>query len=143
MAPLTPPPRPYNLVRAEFLISQVLRYGMFLCAATIALGLGLRLLSPSPSLGVSSQEGLRDLLQGQRSSSYQVVSSFEGFYQGLIRFEPDTWIAFGLLLLILLPITRVGMTVFLFLIEGDFIFLGITLFVLVVLLFGMIFGKHF
>ena len=47
----------------------------------------------------------------------------------------------GLLLLIALPIARVGMTVVLFLIEGDFVYLGITLFVFAVLIAGIAIGR--
>ena len=47
----------------------------------------------------------------------------------------------GLVLLISLPIIRVGMTVLLFLIERDWVFMFITLFVLMVLLGSIFYGK--
>ncbi|MBI3336126.1 DUF1634 domain-containing protein [Candidatus Peregrinibacteria bacterium] len=62
-------------------------------------------------------------------------------YAGLRRGDPDTWLAAGLLLLIGLPILRVGLTMVLFLLDQDKTYFLITLFVFVILLSGIFLGK--
>ncbi|MDR5708920.1 MAG: DUF1634 domain-containing protein [Armatimonadota bacterium] len=57
--------------------------------------------------------------------------------RGLARGDPTAILQLGLLLLILTPILRVAMTVFVFAAEGDWIFVSIAAGVLVLLLLGL------
>ena len=114
-----------RLSRAEFLISNVLRYGVLLCAFFLAMGLLLAFYQhtpidfmPRPVLYYPSQ-----------------------IFAGLMARNPEAWIATGLVLLVALPIVRVALTVVLFWIEGDKVYLAITLLVLTVLLSSLFMGS--
>jgi uncharacterized membrane protein len=132
--------RPESLVLAELAISYALRVGVLCCSVVFASGLILKLIQSSRG-GPSSKELLQKLTSGAESIPFFVPSSLSDFMEGLRLGNSDTVIAFGLVLLIALPIIRVSMTVVLFAIERDWIFLLITLIVLSVLLSGIIFGK--
>jgi uncharacterized membrane protein len=132
--------RPESLVLTELAISYALRMGVLCCSAVFASGLILKL-TRSSTQGPSSKELLQKLTSGAESIPFFVPSSISDFMEGLRSGNSDTVIALGLILLIALPIIRVSMTVILFLIERDWIFLLITLIVLSVLLSGIIFGK--
>lgn len=117
--------RDSELNRAELFISNVLRHGVLLCAFFLAMGLGLAFakgvvidFSPRPVMTVPSE-----------------------IFSGLAVFNPEAWIATGLFLLVALPIVRVALTVGLFWIERDKVYLAITLLVLAVLLTSLFFGK--
>jgi uncharacterized membrane protein len=104
------------LQQAEIAIAWVLRGGVALAGALIALGLFARLLSGEAPPILSPLSGLHGL-------------------------GPDSLMTLGLLVLIALPVVRVAMTVILFVVERDYIYLAITGFVLFVLLFGLFFGN--
>jgi uncharacterized membrane protein len=125
--------RSVTLLRAEFWISFVLRYGVLLCATIISVGLGLKLFSSSGQLvqGLTSGLILQDNAVPRTVGEYRV---------GLGSANPDVVISLGLWFLISLPVLRVGMTVVLFVLERDWIYLGISLFVFVVLLSSILCG---
>jgi uncharacterized membrane protein len=129
------------LAKAELAIAYVLRYGVILCAVVIALGLSARLLHLVPvherSSALVAQLKAADLT----AEPAAVPRTPSELGTGLKAFDPDAIMSLGLLLLIALPIVRVGMTVVLFLIEGDFVYLGITLFVFAVLIAGITLGR--
>jgi uncharacterized membrane protein len=127
-----------RLLRNELLISQVLRFGVILCGAVIGLGLIGRL----GGWGAGSTSGvIHTLLDGQRIAGYRPPAAPAPLLHGLFHLDPDTWMATGLILLISLPILRVGLTVVLFLLEGDFVFFGLTLAVFSVLLLSILLGR--
>jgi len=126
--------------RTEIVISYVLRVGVILCATIIALGV-LLTWTNSKSFDHFSEHTLPALTSGQVISDISFPQSAAEFYAGLTTLNPSVIIAFGLFLLILLPVVRVALTVVLFFLERDYAYLSITLFVLCVLLSGLIFGK--
>ncbi|MEO5970139.1 MAG: DUF1634 domain-containing protein [Bdellovibrionia bacterium] len=128
------------LLVTEQWIAFVLRYGVILCALIISFGLVLRVFHLAPVAG-NSEQIVRDLTSGIVSKDIPVPRSLSEFLIGLSQASPDVFISLGLLVLIALPILRVSMTVVLFLIERDLIYLGITLFVLSALLTGVFMGK--
>ncbi|MGZ3653255.1 MAG: DUF1634 domain-containing protein [Bdellovibrionota bacterium] len=129
--------KPENLIRTELLISYVLRYGVLLCLGVIGIGLAARLaLAPG-----GNAEVVRALVSGLVPGDYHPPSSAAALFAGAWHFQPDVIIALGLVMLISLPILRVALTTLVFLVERDWIFFGITLVVLCVLLTGVIFGR--
>jgi uncharacterized membrane protein len=124
-----------ELLRAELWISYLLRYGVLLCLFVIGTGLGARLV-----LG-GSDAVVATLTAGQASADYCPHATPGALLGGVARFEPDTVIEFGVVLLILLPILRVAFTSLLFLRERDWAFAFLTLAVLGILLTGLLFGK--
>lgn len=109
---------------SELLISRVLRIGVYTAATIIACGLILTVVT-----GSSGYEG----------SSFP--TSIQAVWSGLKELKPAAIISLGLLLLIATPVIRVGLSVFLFIQEQDYLYTGITLLVLVILLFSLMFGK--
>lgn len=127
--------RETELARAELLISYVLRYGVLLCLAVIGAGLALRMASPG------SGPLIQVLLQGGAPTTALPPTALSALWQGATRLDPDTVIAVGLVMLIGLPIARVGFTTLIFLRERDWAFCAITLLVFSVLLAGIFLGK--
>lgn len=132
--------RPAKLVRTELAIAFVLRFGVLLCGLIIMVGVVLTWLNPA-SLHTFAQDVLPRLVSGAMVDNSGVPRRIPDLVSGLIAFHPAVVISCGLLLLILLPVTRVAMTVVLFLFEGDYLYFFITFFVLTILLSGLIFGK--
>lgn len=64
-------------------------------------------------------------------------SSFLGIFQGLRQLDGKAIIQFGTLLLIFTPVTRVVFSIFSFLIERDYLYVLIGLFVLMVILISL------
>jgi len=128
-----------RLLKTELLISHFLRYGVILCALVIGLGLFTRLAHVGTIPG-SSRATIAILTSGGALASDPPAHDLPTLVRGIADHSADLTMAAGLLLLIALPIVRVGMTVFLFLFEADWAFFGITVFVFAVLLFGIGFG---
>jgi len=129
-----------ELIRAELIISFLLRTGVIVCGAVIGLGLFLRL-THLGAVDQSSPQIISDLLSGGVLTSYQPVSSLWDVLNGIADGRSDIFMTAGLLLLIALPIVRVAMTVIVFFHERDWPFMSITLFVLAVLLSGVFLGR--
>lgn len=125
-----------QLIQAEIIISWVLRIGVMLCGAIISLGIVAKFISVE-----SSQQLISDLMSGQTHIDFAATASPLTILTGIAHFNADSIIIAGLLLLIALPILRVALTVILFFHERDWPFMGITLFVLTVLLSGIFLGK--
>jgi uncharacterized membrane protein len=65
------------------------------------------------------------------------LSSIASVFSGILVFHGDAIIQFGILLLIFTPILRVVFSIFGFLIERDYLYVSIGLFVLAVILFSL------
>lgn len=122
------------MVRVENWISTTLRIGVGVCSIALLIGLILGV-SSSSEFGIT-----QELFRGEELSAPAILS-FSEVLHGLLSGKGQAWVFLGIFLLILLPIIRVGMTLFIYLFEKDYLFVGITGFVLTVLLFGLIFGK--
>jgi uncharacterized membrane protein len=112
----------------ELWISRVLLFGVLLATAIILAGLALFL-----AKGGGSGQSLSGLVDQQR-----MAASLVSILHGVARADGKSLIRLGLLALILTPIARVAMSLFLFLREGDRIFTLITAAVLCILLGGLI-----
>jgi uncharacterized membrane protein len=116
----------------EILISRVLRAGVIVAAALIAAGALLFLIQgPGPGDPTS-------LAQLDSRSSLPFSVSPRTIWQGVTHLRAAAVIELGLLVLILTPVARVGMTVVLFAKQRDRTFVAITTVVLLVLLVGLL-----
>ncbi|MDI3297957.1 MAG: DUF1634 domain-containing protein [Bacillota bacterium] len=106
----------------ELLISRVLRGGVLLSAAIMFAGLVLLFLHPA-------------------GRSYARPGGFEQVFLELGRGDPLAVIDLGILVLVLTPIARVLLSVFVFLRERDLTYTAVTLFVLLVLVASFLLGK--
>ena len=108
----------------ELIVSKVLRIGVLISAGVIMWGL-LQLLIT----GVS----------GYPEGTYPVTLG--SVIQGITELKSVAIIQTGLFLLILTPVLRVASSLFVFLKEKDYLYVGITLTVLSILILSFLLGK--
>ena len=113
--------------RAEEIIGKLLRTGVLISAFVVFAG-GILYLR---------QEGhaARDFQTFHGVS--RPLRTMAGVARGAIALDPQSIIQLGLLLLIATPIARVGFAVAAFALERDWLYVGLTLLVLGVLLFSL------
>ncbi len=108
-------------------IGNLLRIGVVISSLIVLIGGGLYLTRhgnelPNYHIFLGEPSELRNVL-----GIMKIASSYSG--RGIIQF--------GLLLLIATPVMRVAFTVISFIIQRDMVYVGVTLIVLAVLLFGL------
>jgi uncharacterized membrane protein len=116
--------------RLQVLIGRLLRWGVLLSALVVLAG------------GV--------LFLARHGHEHPDYSAFRGepewtrhpaaFIRALAHGAGQAWIELGLLLLMATPVARVALSVFVFLREGDRLYVGLTLVVLAVLLYSLWFS---
>ncbi len=110
--------------KTELFISKFLKYGVITSGTVITLGFILFV-----ATGTS----------GYDDGSFPL--ELHQIALGLISLKPYSIIQSGLILLILLPVMRVALSVVLFFRERDFLYVKITLLVLMILLVSFLIGK--
>ena len=129
------------LTRMELIISYALRVGVLLSAAVILVGILLFAVRQDTGYARVLPHHLKDILTfHQRSGPGFFPTSLSAVLQGSMAGKPYAIIELGMLLLILTPIVRVALSVFFFLAERDWLYVGVTLFVLAVLTFSLFSG---
>jgi len=108
----------------ETIISNVLRFGVILSAIIIFIGLIIFLIT-----GNSGYTG-----------NYYPTNPLE-ILKGLISLKSYAIILTGLLILILTPVFRVGVSIIVFFQEKDFLYVKITSLVFIILLISFVLGK--
>lgn len=118
---------PSKSAHIEYIVSNVLRYGVLLSFLIILIG--------SVMLFVQGGQAAIVRLTGAPNphNPAQVLSE-------LFRAQPKAIIDFGLMLLIATPVMRVAVSVIAFLVEEDIVYTLVTLFVLGVLLASFFLG---
>ena len=111
-------------------IGKILRYGVVLSTAVVALGVVLILVAPPP--------GTPDTLQGTLAAKFGVPTlSPAALLAGLGRGSALSILQLGTLILLATPVVRVAASVLLFFRQRDMLYVGITLLVLCMLLFAV------
>lgn len=129
------------LTRMEMVISHALRAGVVLSAAVILVGILWFALAQNTGYARVLPHHLQDILTFHQSSGPGFFpTSLSAVFQGAIAGKPYAIIGLGMLLLILTPVVRVALSVFFFLFQRDWLYVGITLFVLTVLAFSLFSG---
>jgi uncharacterized membrane protein len=108
----------------EIIVSNFLRIGVLLSAVIVAIGLIVFLVS-----GNSGYTG-----------SYFPTTPSEVF-KGILLFKPYAIILLGLMILILTPVFRVGVSILVFIKEKDSLYVKITSVVFIILLISFVLGK--
>jgi uncharacterized membrane protein len=120
----------YTDAQVERLLGNLLRTGVILAGAVVAVGGVLYLARhgmEAPAYGVFHEESSR-------------LRTLRGIASGMLALRGRGVIQFGILLLIGTPIARVALSVYGFVRERDYVYVGITLFVLALLLMSL-FGQ--
>lgn len=112
-------------------LGAVLRFGVILAAATVALGAAIYLV----------RHGLEAPAYGSFHGESANYRSIPGILSGVAQFRGRGIIQLGLLLLIATPITRVALSGYFFLRHRDWLYVGVSCLVLTLLLFGLVTGK--
>lgn len=113
-----------KIEEVEITISRLLRIGVLLSAAVIAIGLVMFLITGQ---------------SGYAGSSYPATPG--QILHGLINFKSYAVILTGLLILIFTPVFRVGVSIIVFTKEKDFLYVKITLLVFIILMISFLLGK--
>ena len=117
-------------------LSYVLRGGVFLAGAIIAFGFFVHTLHVGQVTDQSAQI-LSELKSGQLIYSFQPPRRSSDFITGLSHLSANVIMALGLMMLIALPMLRVAITSILFLLQRDYLYFGISFWVLFTLIIGM------
>ncbi len=129
------------LTRMELVISHVLRIGVLLSAAIILAGILLFALRQDTGYASLHPHQLGQLLAfHQTQGPGYFPTSVPEVLAGTRAGKPYAIIGLGLLLLIATPVLRVALSVFFFLAQRDWLYVGITLFVLAILLVSFFMG---
>ncbi len=123
--------RSWNDLRIEVIIGALLRTGVMLAAAVVLFGAVVYL----------ARHGQEIASYGIFRGEPETLRSVSAIARGALHMSGRAIIQLGLLLLIATPVARVAFSAVAFAIERDFLYVGITLFVLGVLLYSL-FGSH-
>jgi len=113
-----------KIISAEIVVSKVLRIGVLVSGFVILLGLILYLAAGD---------------SGYPADTYP--TTLIGILQGTGSLKPAAVILFGLFLLILTPVLRVGITILVFVKAKDYLYVGITSLVFIILIISLLLGK--
>jgi uncharacterized membrane protein len=121
-------------IQAEIWISYLLRAGVLVSGTIIGLGWLLLVLSGKPSL-------LQALLTGKDLGFVPVPLTWMGLFSQVITLDENGLISLGIRILISLPILRVILTTFVFLLQKDYLYVLLCGMVLFTLSIGIFLGK--
>lgn len=108
----------------QHLIGNLLRYGVWISLAVAFFG-GIVYLSNHGTETVNYSK----FIENDRSIFQVVVQVFEG----IATFQGESLIFLGIILLFLTPVLRVILSLFSFLLEKDYLYVGITLVVILII----------
>lgn len=114
-----------NIEDAEIIISKTLRVGVGISAAITCVGLVLFILT-----GDSGYPGVT------------FPTSVPEIIKGFIVFKPYAVMLSGLLILMLTPVLRVGVSIVTFIKEKDYMYASITVTVFLILIISFLLGKE-
>jgi uncharacterized membrane protein len=118
----------WNDLRIEIIIGTLLRVGVMLAAAVVFAGAVLYL----------ARHGHEVVSYTTFHGEPEALKSIAGVFHGVAAIQARSIIQLGLLLLIATPIARVLFSAFAFAIEHDYMYVGITLVVLAILLYSLL-----
>lgn len=110
--------------KAELFVSYALRIGVLLSATIITIGL------------------IRFFITGESGYiEHSYPTKIRDIITGAFSFKPFGVIMLGLVLLILTPVLRVGISILVFISEKDWLYVGISSIVFLILISSFFFGK--
>ncbi|RHW48829.1 DUF1634 domain-containing protein [Bombilactobacillus bombi] len=106
----------------ELIIGKILRVGVIISVTVMIVGMVLL------------------LIKGDGGYGSHFPTTFAAIGRGLLQFKPDAILMLGVFLLILTPVLRVIVSIYAFFKEQDYLYVYITVFVLIILVGAMIAG---
>ena len=136
-----PPDGMESITRMELVISYVLRGGVLLSAFIILYGVVLGAATRDTGYAPIRPHHLSDMLAFRQSAGPGYFPTTPAVVVREARAgKPYAIIGLGMLILIATPVLRVALSVIFFLVQRDWLYVGITLFVLTVLLLSLTAG---
>jgi uncharacterized membrane protein len=123
--------RSWNDLRIEVIIGALLRTGVIVAAVVVLIGAVVYL----------AHHGHDVAAYNTFHGTPEALRSVTGIIEGALHMSGRAIIQLGLLLLIATPVARVAFSAVAFALERDCLYVGITLFVLAVLLYSLL-GSH-
>jgi len=114
----------------EQLVGRLLQVGVLVAAAVVVAG-GIALLA---------HHGAATADFAVFRSEPSALSSVTGIVRGALALDSRAVVQLGLVLLIATPVARVALTLVAFVVQRDRLYVGVTALVLVLLLYGLVFG---
>ena len=115
----------------ELFIGRVLQFGVLVASAVVLVG-GVMMLAHAGHTPVDFRE-----FRGEPG----LVSGLVAIVRGAFALDPRAVVQLGLVLLIATPVTRVALALVAFVVQRDRLYVGVSALVLVLLLYGLIWGK--
>ncbi len=126
-------------LQIELFIARLLRWGVILSFIVVAAGIGGVIITGQTGYSQIRLDDVNSIVQ------YRVHPDFPNtlgdVYNGVLNLKPYSIIVLGLLVLIAIPVMRVTVSVFAFALERDWLYVGITAVVLIVLLLSFAIGE--
>ena len=130
-----PSPASRHVRNVELVISTLLRSGVVLSLAIVVAGLALSF-AHHPDYWTS-----HSMLKQITTPGRVVPHSIRDVVRGVAELRGEAVIALGLLLLIATPVLRVAVSIAVFLLDRDWVFVAITTFVLAMLILSFFLGR--
>ena len=129
------------ITRMELVISYVLRGGVLLSAAVSLCGIALAAATRNTGYAPIQPHHLPDILAFHAAAGPGYFPTTPAaVVRAALAGKPYAIVGLGMLLLIATPVLRVALSVIFFLVQRDWLYTGITVFVLAVLLLSLIVG---
>lgn len=125
--------------RIELFIAQLLRWGVLTSFVIIAVGLVLMLATGQTGYSQMRLDDVNSLVQYHTQPDFP--NTVGDVWRGLLALKPYAIITLGLMILIAIPVMRVAVSVLAFAVERDWLYVGITLFVFIVLIVSFALGE--
>ena len=130
-----------SITRMELVISYALRGGVLLSAAIILYGFILGAAMRNTGYAPIRPHHLSDMLAFHQGTGPGYFPTAPGVVlRDALGGKPYAIIGLGMLLLIATPVLRVALSVIFFVVQRDWLYVGITVFVLTVLLLSLVTG---
>jgi uncharacterized membrane protein len=130
---------PDETVRIELFIARLLRWGVILSFAIIFVGIAAAVITGQTGYNQIQLSDVNTLVQYH--SQPEFPNTLRDVLTGVATFKPYAIIVLGLLVLIAIPVIRVAVSVLAFMVERDWLYVGITAFVFLVLVASFLIGE--
>ena len=123
----------------ELFIARLLRWGVMLSFVIVAIGIGAVIVTGQTGYSQIRLDDVNSIVQYRVHPDFP--STLGEVFSGVLNLKPYSIIVLGLLVLITIPVMRVTVSVFAFALERDWLYVGITAFVLIVLMVSFAIGE--
>lgn len=126
-------------LKIELFIARLLRWGVLISFITVAIGIGMLMLTGNTGYHAVRLDDLNSIVQYRMPPDFP--NTLRDVLNGVLALRPYAIIALGLVILIAIPVLRVAVSVIAFAVERDWLYVLITSFVLLVLLLSFVIGE--